>query len=78
MNHTSEGWTEGHQQASEPDFYGKWVNVKHRLPEKDGQYWTYSPDEKYIKHHVYIYNAYHKTFNCSKPTHWMPLPEPPK
>jgi len=27
------GWTEAHQQNSEPDFYGKWISVEDKLPE---------------------------------------------
>jgi len=32
MNHTSPEWTEGHQQASEPDFYGNWIDVNIEQP----------------------------------------------
>jgi len=35
MTPESEGWTEGHQENSEPDFYGKWFDVDRELPEVD-------------------------------------------
>ncbi len=31
MNYTPIGWTEEHQKASEPDFYGKWIKCESEL-----------------------------------------------
>lgn len=63
----------------------EWISVNDRLPEKAGEYLTYTAKGSYL---VLFYSAKHKLFNVRdyftcyenaiKCTHWMSLPEPPK
>ena len=77
MNPHDIGWTEAHQQASEPDFYGKWVSVNHSMPQKDGRYLIHKHSghivtTMYYTHHDNLF------FGGVIATHWMPLPNPPE
>ena len=59
----------------------EWINVKDKLPEKDGPYWTFNGlDEKpsVIQQRVHMYDSWHREFNSYTVTHWMPMPDPPK
>ena len=83
MDYTKHEWTEGHQAASEPDFYGKWVSVKKSLPVlKRGLYsdWVLVADKRdgrvFVHQDRYDFedNAWVSAVN---PSYWMPLPQPP-
>ena len=61
---------------------GEWISVKDRLPEKEGRYLIYDGDR--VDAADYIYNSGPIWLDTAegyynyKPTHWMPLPEPPR
>lgn len=65
----------------------EWISVKDRLPEESGAYLVHFGTHA----SVLEYSAVHKAFNAFddhseflvertrlNPSHWMPLPEPPK
>ena len=57
----------------------EWINVKNELPEKQGRYLVWH--NNMILKAVYMgndYFSYGYYSNRILPTHWMPLPEPPK
>lgn len=61
----------------------EWINVKDRLPKKRGWYLCYADDRNYNRRcKVYFLVSKKDGFAvdqyCSKPTHWMELPESPK
>ena len=66
----------------------KWISVKERLPEKEGDYLvrkahSYSDNDGYSKIDVCIYCKMRDPEwigcgNLCKVTHWMPLPEGPE
>lgn len=55
-----------------------WIDVNERLPEEDGLYLAYYPDQPYKQQIVFFspninkFNLFHDLI-----THWMPLPELP-
>lgn len=61
----------------------KWISVEDKLPEEEGGYLVYWLSEGFS-------HAWHRVSVCyfvedrfasgslKQPTHWMPLPEPPK
>ncbi len=62
----------------------KWISVKDRLP-MDGQYvLIHGKGGRYFTalfkvYRFMAYNPFHEGLErCEEPTHWMPLPEPPK
>lgn len=65
-----------------------WISVKDRLPKKNGEYLTVKLEKGFREYYdLCHWNGYFKTFTLSgtagdaclrHPTHWMPLPEPPK
>ena len=76
---SKESWTEGHQQASEPDFYGKWISVNSSdKPEDCACVHISCGDSVYIG----LYDSEYKKWRQAgekgfcNPTHWMSLPEP--
>tara|TARA_R110002110_G_scaffold332424_1_gene543457 strand:- start:248 stop:505 length:258 start_codon:yes stop_codon:yes gene_type:complete len=80
-NHTSESWTEEDQANSEPDFYGKWVELKRIQPAENFKVLISDGDN--IGHARMVYGqlqivASNDFVDMSKVTHWMSLPEPPK
>ncbi len=54
----------------------EWISVEDRLPDEEGYYWCYIPDQKYVNQTVLMYMSNYG-FNNGNATHWMPLPEPP-
>lgn len=61
----------------------KWISVKDKLPEKRGYYLCYADDRNGNKiHKVYFlisnFDGFAVDKFCNKPSHWMPLPKPPK
>ena len=87
-----ESFTEAEQQASEPDFYGKWVNVEKELPESiDGSVLVYFAETGSIETvHIQDYfddigagldgdgnQIYTKWYKTQDVTYWMALPEAP-
>jgi len=53
-----------------------WINVDERLPEEDTPVLTYHGDECDVAWH---HNSFwFGTAEMITPTHWQPLPEPPK
>ncbi len=92
MNYTSIGWTEEHQKASEPDFYGKWIKCESELPElKDGSVLVYFPEngaidmvhiEDYFKDITSGFDdngkqLYTKWYLSQGVSHWMCMPNQP-
>tara|TARA_R110000850_G_scaffold202502_1_gene328460 strand:- start:330 stop:587 length:258 start_codon:yes stop_codon:yes gene_type:complete len=80
-NQTSTTWIEEDQQASEPDFHGKWIDPAKELPE-DGDYSVWVAfsngsveDMKMVHVQDWIRDDYHRGITV---THWMKMPEPPK
>lgn len=69
-------WTEEHQQASEPDFYGKWISVKSELP-TDKRVMAYTPNTDKSMEYRFIPAGMFKQV-ASDATHWMSLPNPPE
>lgn len=57
---------------------GDWISIDDRLPEEDGLYLAYYPDQTYKQQIVWFSSNINK-FNCYHEyvTHWMPLPELP-
>lgn len=64
-----------------------WISVENRLPkEKDGRVLVFHPDDFRTKINVAQYSEYSDMWyigdmcavSPTKPTHWMPLPEPPE
>ena len=57
----------------------RWISVEERLPEPYVEVLLYSGGERYTG---YMHNDKRFTVNAShypsRPTYWMPLPEPPK
>lgn len=76
-DHTSESWTEEDHQASEPDFYGKWISVKDQLPEHLTSVICFRPNASFDARRICLYkdSGFKSVYRV---THWMPLPEPPK
>jgi len=79
-NQTSESWTKEDQQASEPDFYGRWVELRKEAPSQ-GQKVLISDGEN-IGHAQIVFNACkivasNDLVRLDTVTHWMSLPEPP-
>ena len=78
-NPTSDTWTEEDQTASEPDFYGKWINASQKLPAEYGFVIGWHPDWG-------VRECYWDgERNCipiglcdDAAVYWMPLPEPPE
>lgn len=65
----------------------KWISVKDRLPEADGEYLVlkrhnYRMDDGYMAQEVALFlrtrDPEWVVGNLMEVTHWMPLPEPPK
>lgn len=64
----------------------EWISVKDRLPEVYAKVLCYFPNKRYGSQIAVSYfesNAIESgmcadAFKHGKPTHWMPLPEPPK
>ncbi len=53
-----------------------WISVEDRLPGVDGNYLTWDPE---FDCEVAVFcGRWLLPDICPKPTHWMPLPEPPK
>jgi hypothetical protein len=56
----------------------KWISVDERLPEEDGLYFTYYPNQlherqiTFFSSNINKFNIFHDLV-----THWMPLPKPP-
>lgn len=92
MNHISSLWNEEDQVASEPDFYGKWVDVNHQLPEsQDASVLVYFAETGSIETvHIQDYfdditagtddggnQLYTKWYKSQNVTYWMALPDAP-
>lgn len=64
----------------------KWISVKDRLPEDDGEVLACNGNDAFIAHcegdywAVYLLNTEDDCYeqHVVKVTHWMPLPEPPE
>lgn len=66
----------------------EWISVKDRLPDKNGDFLAYVPNEKdntkervETLYYMDINNWFKGDYYSRKVygvTHWMPLPEPPK
>ena len=69
----------------------EWISVNDRLPEEEGDYLTHWAGSSYRPNDICYYNSkLSNQFDTSgwvllraptheaNPTHWMPLPEPPK
>ena len=59
----------------------EWISVKDRLPEKEGEYITYTDKGEIHFDCFCIYPNHGTKFwvgGNGKVTHWMPLPQPPK
>jgi len=69
------GWTEKYQTASEPDFYGKWISVENKLPQKRKK--VLVNVNAYGVHFDRIINGEWREYK-GYVTHWMPLPNPPE
>ena len=59
----------------------KWINVKDRLPENNCSIIVFA--DGYVCEAEYgdlgdLESVFHEAFEEINPTHWMPLPEPPK
>lgn len=81
MDHTSEDWTEEHQQNSEPDFYGKWRNI-YSAPKDGSTFIAY--EEGYGIHECWWDDGhdggaggFRSPHHGWSPTHWMFLPDAP-
>ena len=55
----------------------KWISVKERLPDADGDYLVWNDYHKAIVGHYWSMGRYFIS-KAVTVTHWMPLPEPPK
>lgn len=57
----------------------RWINVNDRLPQNSEDVLAYSPDDgcfrAWCENRIWLT---HESINHSKPTHWMPLPAPPR
>jgi len=76
----SEGWTEEHQAASEPDFYGKWESVETNPPTSPGDYIVAGSKNRVGMAFWYMGDVVPIWDSCTlgtDPTHWMHLPPPP-
>lgn len=61
----------------------KWIPVTERLPEERVNVLCFFPQKDYGSNAEIDYREYHSDgfameFKFGKPTHWMPLPEPPE
>ena len=65
----------------------KWISVKERLPEEDGEYLVlkvhnYRKDDGYMAQEVALFlrtrDPEWVVGNLCEVTHWMPLPQPPE
>jgi len=84
----SEGWTEGHQANSKPDFYGKWINVEHELPPTRIEVIVFANDIVMSWVETASYSKEQQKWKDARcdgdqdylpiVTHWMPLPEAPE
>ena len=52
----------------------EWINIKDKLPKKDGRYLVYIPNYKWIG----VSSLRNGKWDDNALTHWMPLPEAPK
>ena len=79
-NHTTESFTEEDQQASEPDFYGKWISVNSSLPKCCDEYLiTYKNKFRLICDYDSLNELWSDDdVEMKNITHWMPLPELPR
>lgn len=79
-------WTYMGQEMSLDAFYAgyqaakpQWISVKDRLPEVGQNALIFDEGIISVNGILYskVWHPYHNGF-ASEPTHWMPLPEPPK
>ena len=56
-----------------------WIDTSKQLPEEDGLYLAYYPDQPY-KQQIVCFSSNINKFNCyhENITHWQPLPNPPR
>ena len=83
MDHTSEQWTEGHQSNSEPDFYGKWIDIEAREPPHGKSVLVGHVDHDIVGHaklysDFWVVCASNDRFSKTDVTHWMEKPPSPQ
>lgn len=82
MNHTDAGWTEAHQQNSEPDFYGKWISIDVKEPPHGKSVLVGHTDHDMVGHAKlygthWVVCASNDRFSKCDVTHWMEEPDSP-
>lgn len=80
-NECCEAWKP--KEAEATPTVGGWISVKDRLPEENGEYLISTKDRVTSAYYecgrrTSEWTDYYEGYIDFEPTHWMPLPEPPK
>ncbi len=54
-----------------------WVLVSDQVPKDSGQYLAWDGDEACEAYYSHSFKSWYRGDDGIKPTHWMPLPNPP-
>ena len=86
-NGYEKGYRDGYSAGYRKVEQGEWVSVEDRLPKtgekvlginSDGEFFLATYIEHKISPSARGYNTWASNMWNGKPTHWMPLPQPPK